>query len=135
MSNMTHRCICIWPVITTGTWRRWCRREIEFLATVTKLCHTIPIPAPPPPPPLPLYSSDVVGAFICKAQNYCRKFCIHTVCYFSNWYYFLLPYYNSIVTTPVHWNSHSPLHTIKLVYCNNHPHKHKLIYTKKYIVN
>ena len=23
----------------------------------------------------------------------------------------------------------------KLVYCNNHPHKHKLIYTKKYIVN
>ena len=59
----------------------------------------------------------------------------YSVCYFSNWYYFLLPYYNSIVTTPVHWNSHSPLHTIKLVYCNNHPHKHKLIYTKKYIVN
>ena len=48
--------------------------------------------------------------------------------------YFLLLslYYNSIVTTPVHWNSHFPLHTIKLVYCNNHPHKHKLIYTKKY---
>ena len=85
-----------------------------------------------PSPTLPLYSSDLVGAFICKAQNYCRKCCIHTVCYFSNWYYFLLPYYmyNSIVTTPVHWNSHSPQHTIKLVYCNNHPHKHNLIYTK-----
>ena len=27
----------------------------------------------PFPPPLPLYSSDLVGAFICKAQNYCRK--------------------------------------------------------------
>ena len=38
MSNMTHRCICIWPVITTKTWKRCCRREIEFLATVTKLC-------------------------------------------------------------------------------------------------
>ena len=88
----------------------------------------------PPSPPLPLYSSDLVGAFICKAQNYCMKCCIHTACYFSNWYYFLLPYYNSIVTTPVHWNSHSPLHTIKLVYCNNNPHKHKLIYTKKYFI-
>ena len=71
---------------------------------------------------------------ICKAQNYCRKCCIHIVCYFSNWYYHLLPYYNSIVTTPVYWNSHFPMHTIKLVYCNNHPHKYKLIYTKKYFV-
>ena len=87
-----------------------------------------------PPPPLPLCSSDLVGEFICKAQNYCRKCCIHTVCYFNNWYYFLLPYYNSIVTTPVHWNSHYPLHTIKLIYCNNHPHKHKLIYTKKLLL-
>ena len=56
------------------------------------------------PLPLPLYSSDLVVAFVCKAQNYCRKYCIsiYTVCYFSNCYYFLLPYYNSIVTTPVH---------------------------------
>ena len=55
-----------------------------------------PPPAPLPPPPLPLYSSELVGAFICKAQNYCRKCCIHTVCYFSNWYYFLLPYTREI---------------------------------------
>ena len=88
-----------------------------------------------PPPSLSLYSSDLVGAFICKARNYCRKCYMYTVCYFSNWYYFLLPYYNSLVTTPVHWNSHSSLHTIKLVYCNNYPHKYKLIYTKIYIVN
>ena len=84
--------------------------------------------------PLPLshfISVILSGHLLCKAQNYCRKGYIYTVCYFSNWYYFLLPYYNSIVTTPVHWNSHSPLHTIKLVYCNNHPHKHKLIYTTK----
>ena len=86
------------------------------------------------PSPSPTYSSDLVWAFICKAQNYCRKCYIYTVGYLSNWYYFLLPYYNSIVTTPVHWNSHSPLHTIKLVYCNNHPHKHKLIYTNNILL-
>ena len=86
------------------------------------------------PYPSPTYSSDLVGAFICKAQNYCRKCYIYTVGYLSNWYHFLLPYYNSIVTTPVHWNSHSPLHTIKLVYCNNHPHKHKLIYTNNILL-
>ena len=47
-----------------------------------------------------------------KHKNYCRKYCIN---------------YNSIVTTPVYWNSHSPVHTIKLVYYNNHPDKLKLI--------
>ena len=40
-------------------------------------------PLPSPSPTLPLYSSDLVGVFICKAQNYCRKCYIYTVCYFS----------------------------------------------------
>ena len=99
--------------------------------------HVTQFPYPvhlPSPYPSPTYSSDLVGAFICKAQNYCRKCYIYTVGYLSNWYYFILLYYNSIVTTPVHWNSHSPLHTIKLIYCNNHPHKHKLIYTKNILL-
>ena len=100
---------------------------------VTQFPYPLHLP-PPSPYPSPTYSSDLVGAFICKAQNYCRKCYIYTVGYLSNWYYFLLPYYNSIVTTPVHWNSHSPLHTIKLVYCNNHPHKHKLIYTNNILL-
>ena len=71
---------------------------------VTQFQYPLPLPLP-----LPLSHSIpvilIVGAVICKAQNYCRKCCIHTVCYFSNWYYFLLPYYNSIVTTLVHWNT------------------------------
>ena len=61
------------------------------------------------PYPLPLPFSHSI-LMICKAQHCCKKCCIYTVCYFSNWYYFLLPYYNSIVTTPVHWNSHSLLY-------------------------
>ena len=48
-----------------------------------------------PTSPLLLYSRDLVVSFrsICKAQNYC---------YFTICYYFVLPYYISIVTTPVH---------------------------------
>ena len=109
----------------------------KYIDNYVNTNHVTQFPYPlhlPSPYPSPTYSSDLVGAFICKAQNYCRKCYIYTVGYLSNWYYFLLPYYNSIVTTPVHWNSHSPLHTIKLVYCNNHPHKHKLIYTNNILL-
>ena len=109
----------------------------KYIDNYVNTNHVTQFPYPlhlPLPYPSPTYSSDLVGAFICKAQNYCRKCYIYTVGYLSNWYYFLLPYYNSIVTTPVHWNSHSPLHTIKLVYCNNHPHKHKLIYTNNILL-
>ena len=45
--------------------------------TMSHNSHTRSPPPPPPPPPLPLYSSDLIGAFICKAQNYCRKCCIY----------------------------------------------------------
>ena len=45
-----------------------------------------PLHPPPSPYPSPTYSSDLVGAFICKAQNYCRKCYIYTVGYLSNWY-------------------------------------------------
>ena len=31
------------------------------------------------PLPVPLYSSDLVVAFVCKAQNYCRKYCISII--------------------------------------------------------
>ena len=111
-----------------------CTSILIIMLTLTMSHNSLTRSTSPSPYPSPTYSSDLVGAFICKAQNYCRKCYIYTVGYLSNWYYFLLPYYNSIVTTPVHWNSHSPLHTIKLVYCNNHPHKHKLIYTNNILL-
>ena len=98
---------------------------------------TIPLPAPPPPPPthLPLIPVILSRRLYVKHKTIVGNVIyIYTVGYLSNWYYFLLPYYNSIVTTPVHWNSHSPPHTIKLVYCNNHPHKHKLIYTNNILL-
>ena len=91
----------------------------QFAANQLLLSHSIPV---------------ILLCHLYKAQNYCWKCCIYTVCCLCNCYYFLLPYYNSIVTTPVHCNSRFPLHTIKLVYCNNHPHKHKLIYTKNILL-
>ena len=87
------------------------------------------------PSPLPLYSSDLVGAFICKSQNYCRNVVyIQFVILAIGITISCLTTIVCIVTTPVHWNIHSPLHTIKLVYCNNHPHKNKLLYTKNILL-
>ena len=37
--------------------------------------------SPYPTLPLPPYSNDLAVPFICKAQNYCRKYCIYTVCH------------------------------------------------------
>ena len=67
------------------------------MLTLTMSHNSLTRSTSPSPYPSPTYSSDLVGAFICKAQNYCRKCYIYTVGYLSNWYYFLLPYYNSIL--------------------------------------
>ena len=52
----------------------------KYIDNYVNTNHVTQFPYPvDPPPPLPLYSSDLVGAFICKAQNYSRKCYIYTV--------------------------------------------------------
>ena len=54
----------------------------------------------PYPVHLPLPHSHFIPVILSGQENYCRKCYIYTVCYFSNWYYFLLPYCNSIEQLP-----------------------------------
>ena len=81
--------------------------------------------------PLPLPLSHSIPVILSCHLYVKHKTIVGNVVYIQ---FVILAIGNSIVTTPVHWNSHSPLHTIKLVYYNNHPHKRKLIYTKKNIL-
>ena len=57
-----------------------CTSILVIMLTLTMSLNSLTSSTSSSPTHLPLYSSDLVGAFICKALNYCRKCYIYTVC-------------------------------------------------------
>ena len=82
-----------------------------------------PRTSPPSSHPIPviLFIHIYSGKLLLKIVYIYTTYCYYTNCSNPECYYCLLWItYNNIMIILYHWNSYSLLHTIKLVYRNNH---------------